>query len=39
MFNFGTWTSEFNNFLLGFLPDWLTVVVECVIIAVLVLLT
>ncbi len=39
MFNFGKWTSEFNNLLMGFLPEWATVLVECVIIAVLVLLT
>lgn len=39
MFNFGIWTSEFNNFLMGFMPEWLAVVVECVLIAVMVLLT
>ena len=40
MFNFGIWTSAFNNWLSGLLPgmDWLTVTIECVIIAVLVLL-
>ena len=39
MYNFGIWTADFNNWLLSFLPDWLAVIVECVIIAVLVLLT
>ena len=39
MFNFGIWTSEFNKFLMGFMPEWLAATVECVIIALLVLLT
>lgn len=38
MFNFGQWTSWFNDVLLGTgMPDWLTIVIECVIIAVLIL--
>ena len=39
MFNFGIWISEFNKFLMGFMPEWLAATVECVIIALLVLLT
>lgn len=40
MFDFGKWTSAFNNFLLGTgMPDWTVVLIECVIIAVLVLAT
>lgn len=38
MFNFGIWTAEFNNFLMGFMPEWLTVLVECVLIGVALLL-
>lgn len=35
MFNFGTWTSAFNQWLLNCgIADWLTVLIECVIIAV-----
>ncbi|MBD5203794.1 MAG: NADH-quinone oxidoreductase subunit NuoH [Bacteroidales bacterium] len=38
MFNFGIWTSELNNWFLSFMPDWLTVIVECVLIGVAILL-
>ncbi len=39
MFDFGKWTSAFNSFLLGTgMPEWLGIVIECVIIGVLVLL-
>ena len=38
MFNFGIWTSEFNNWLLGFMPQWGATLLECVIIGVMVLL-
>ena len=38
MFDFGIWTSEFNRFLLGTgMAEWLAVLIECIIIAVLVL--
>ncbi len=38
MFDFGKWTSAFNDLLLGTgLADWLAVLIECVIIAVLIL--
>lgn len=37
MFDFGKWTSAFNSWLLGGMPEWLAVVIECVIIAVMVL--
>ncbi|MDE6007292.1 MAG: NADH-quinone oxidoreductase subunit NuoH [Muribaculaceae bacterium] len=38
MFNFGQWTSAFNNWLLGLgVADWLTVLIECVLIAVVIL--
>lgn len=38
MFNFGQWTSAFNSWLLGIgVADWLTTVIECVIIAVILL--
>lgn len=38
MFNFGQWTSAFNNWLLGIgVADWLTVLIECVLIAVVIL--
>lgn len=37
MFDFGKWTSAFNSWLLGGMPEWLVVVIECVIIAVMVL--
>ena len=38
MFDFGKWTSAFNTWLLsGGMPEWLAVLIECVIIAVLVL--
>lgn len=37
MFDFGKWTSAFNELLLGCMPEWLAVVIECVIIGVLVL--
>lgn len=41
MFDFGTWTSAFNNWLLGLVgnTEWLAVLIECVIIGVLILLT
>ena len=40
MFDFGKWTSAFNSLLLGTgMPDWAAVLIECVIIAVLVLAT
>lgn len=39
MFNFGIWTSEFNNWLLGLLgQQWLVTLIECVIVGALVLL-
>lgn len=38
MFDFGKWTSAFNEWLLGSgMAEWLAVLIECVIIAVLVL--
>ncbi len=38
MFDFGKWTSAFNDLLLGTgMADWLAVLIECVIIAVLIL--
>lgn len=38
MFNFGQWTSAFNQWLLGLVgSEWLTVLIECVLIAVIVL--
>lgn len=38
MFDFGKWTSAFNEWLLGCgMADWLAVLIECVIIAVLIL--
>lgn len=39
MFNFGTWTNWFNDLLLGIMPEWAATVIECVIIAVALLLT
>lgn len=39
MFDFGIWTSWFNNLLTGCMPGWAATIIECVIIAVLVLLT
>ena len=40
MFNFGNWTYAFNSWLLGSgMPEWLGITIECVIIAVLILLT
>jgi NADH-quinone oxidoreductase subunit H len=38
MFNFGIVTNWFNELLMGFLPEWATVLIECVVIGVLVLL-
>ncbi len=39
MFDFGKWTSGFNSLLMGTgIPEWLGIVIECVIIGVLVLL-
>lgn len=38
MFDFGKWTSAFNDLLLGTgMADWLAVLIECVIIAMLIL--
>ncbi len=37
MFDFGKWTSAINELLLGCMPEWLAITIECVIIAVLVL--
>ena len=38
MFDFGKWTSAFNEWLLGSgMADWLAVLIECVIIAVMIL--
>lgn len=37
MFDFGKWTSAFNAWLLGGVPEWLAVLIECVIIGVLIL--
>lgn len=38
MFNFGKWTSAFNDLLLGAgIPDWGAILIECVIIGVLLL--
>ncbi|MDE7413442.1 MAG: NADH-quinone oxidoreductase subunit NuoH [Muribaculaceae bacterium] len=40
MFNFGQWTAAFNSWLMGLgTPEWLGITIECVIIAVLILLT
>ncbi len=40
MFNFGQWTAAFNNWLMGLgTPEWLGITIECVLIAVLILLT
>ncbi len=38
MFDFGKWTSAFNDFLLGYMPDWAVLLIECVLIGVGVLL-
>ncbi|MDE7461729.1 MAG: NADH-quinone oxidoreductase subunit NuoH [Muribaculaceae bacterium] len=37
MFDFGKWTSAFNELLLGCMPEWAAILIECVIIGVLVL--
>ena len=38
MFDFGKWTSAFNDWLLGVgMSDWLAVIIECVLIGVAVL--
>ncbi len=38
MFDFGKWTTGFNNWLLGCgMADWLAILIECVIIGVLIL--
>lgn len=34
MFDFGKWTSAFNDFLLGCMPEWAAITIECVLIAV-----
>ena len=39
MFNFGIITNWFNDLLMGCMPAWLAVTIECVVIAVLILLT
>ena len=40
MFDFGKWTSGFNDLLLGTgMADWLAVLIECIIVGVLILLT
>lgn len=40
MFNFGQWTAAFNSWLMGLgTPEWLGITIECVLIAVLILLT
>ena len=38
MFNFGIVTNWFNNLLIGCMPEWAAVLIECVIIGVLLLL-
>ena len=39
MFDFGKWTSAFNDWLLGMgMADWLAILIECVLIGVGVLL-
>lgn len=38
MFDFSIVTNWFDNLLMGFLPEWATVLVECVVIGVLILL-
>lgn len=38
MFNFGNWTSAFNELLLQYMPEWLAVTIECVLIGLVVLL-
>ena len=37
MFDFGKWTTAFNDFLLGCMPEWAALLIECVLIAVAVL--
>lgn len=37
MFDFGKWTSAFNDLLLGVMPEWAAVLIECVLIGVAVL--
>lgn len=37
MYDFGIWTSWINNLLMGCMPEWLAITVECVLIAVLLL--
>lgn len=39
MFDFSIVTNWFNDLLMGFLPGWATVLVECIVIGVLILLT
>ena len=40
MFNFGQWTAAFNSWRMGLgTPEWLGITIECVLIAVLILLT
>ncbi len=34
MFDFGKWTSAINELLMGCMPDWLAILIECVIVAV-----
>ncbi|MDE6272283.1 MAG: NADH-quinone oxidoreductase subunit NuoH [Muribaculaceae bacterium] len=37
MFDFGQWTTAFNDLLLGVMPEWAAVLIECVLIAVAIL--
>ena len=37
MFDFGKWTTAFNDFLLGVMPEWAALLIECVLIGVAVL--
>lgn len=34
MFDFGKWTTAFNDLLLGCMPDWLALVIECLLVGV-----
>lgn len=38
MFNFGQWTSAFNDLLVGVMPEWAAILIECVCIGVIMLL-
>ena len=37
MFDFGKWTSAFNDLLVGAMPEWAAVLIECVLIGVILL--